>query len=188
MRTCLWLRLSGRWHLARTRRTETRKYIKKTKQQLSKSLFTAVWATGTENKHQTQKTLLWIQYWEEWVSWLTGIKGTLSVLRQRVEPTWRCHGNRIPVMTGGQPGESTSRGQKSQHTVAPPPSASPSTSYTEKKNHHHGWTAPILMSSISKLAITLAVRMTIQQSAHCSFFTIQLSVVCACVNHTYVLL
>lgn len=25
------------------------------KQQLSKSLFTAAWATGTENKHQTQK-------------------------------------------------------------------------------------------------------------------------------------
>lgn len=94
--TCLWL--SGRWHLAQTRQTETQKK----EQQLSKSIFTAAWATGTENKHQTQKTLLWIHYWKEWLSWLRGIKGTEAAL---------CWANVVlprqphpPVMTGDQPG------------------------------------------------------------------------------------
>ena len=104
---------------------------------------------------------------------------------ERVEPTWCCHGNRIPQWWwGDQPGEWEQRTGKPTHTqITPPPSASPSASLKwrkkKKKKKHHGWTAPILMSSIFELAITSAVKMTIQQSA--VSFSIQLPMVCACV-------
>lgn len=62
----------------------------------SKSLFTAAQATGTQNKHQTVKN--------------TALNTLLGGVRQladrnkrnrgcteRAEPTWCCHGNRIPL-------------------------------------------------------------------------------------------
>lgn len=99
----------GAWR--RRDEPRTRKVFprKNKKHQLSRSVFTAAWATGTENKHQTvkkqkkqKKHCFWIHYWEEWVSWLTGIKRNRGCT-ERVEPTWCCHGNHIPLWRRGRP-------------------------------------------------------------------------------------
>lgn len=85
----------------------TKIYLKNNKktQQLSKSLFTEAWATGTENKHQTVKntasnTLLGR------VSQLADRNKRNRGCTERVEPTWCCHSNHIPLWWwGDQPRE-----------------------------------------------------------------------------------
>lgn len=107
---------------------------------------------------------------------------------ERVEPTWCCHGNHIPLWWWETNLERVRaedrRGQHTQshHLYLPLP-----LHLIKREKHHHGWTAPILMSSISKLAITLAVKMTIQQSAHCSF-SHNSATFDVCAKHRYVLL
>ena len=174
-RTRPWLRLT--WHLAQTNRKHQNVFFFFfLNSSFSKSLFTAAWAKGTENKHQTVKKK------KKKNTALNTLLGGVSQLAdrnkrnrgctERVEPTWCCHGNHIPRWWwGDQPGEWEQRTGKPTHT-------NHSTSVClslcifkmkkekkKKKTKHHGWTAPILMSSIFELAITLAVKMTIQQSA-----------------------
>lgn len=109
---------------------------------------------------------------------------------------WACWANvalprqpHPPVMTGGQPGESTSIGQKSQHTVAPPLSASPSTSYTEKKiiimvEQLQFLCHPSLNWPLLWLSEWPSSNLHIAVSSQSSY----LWCVCVCVKHTYVLL
>lgn len=58
--------------------------------------------TSNSIKKKTKKKhCFWIHYWEEWVSWLTGIKRNRGCT-ERVEPTWCCHGNHIPLWRRGE--------------------------------------------------------------------------------------
>lgn len=163
MRTGLWL--SGRWHLAQARQPKHKNREKKNKTAAFLKAYSQQHEPRGQRTNITQKNAALNTILGERVVWLTGIKPTEAALSQRGAATattsplsWR-EANLERVWAEDR------KVNTHAHTHTKPRSASPSTSF--KEQNHHGWTAPILMSSISKLAITLPVKMTIQQSAHC---------------------
>ena len=120
-RTCPRLRLT--WHLAETNRKHQNilffffflKTVASLKAYSQQHEPRGQRTNIKQQKKNKKTTLLWIHYWEEWVSWLTGIKGTeaaLSVWSQRGAAT----ATASPSDDGETNLENESRGQESQHT------------------------------------------------------------------------
>lgn len=108
-------------------------------------------------------TLVAIHYWREWFIQLTRtkqIEAAAGMLSQHGAAT---------ATTSSLWGWETNLERKREEGRKANTSFCLSLDLTEKKKRHHGWTAPTLMSSISGLAITLAVDLPIQPSAHYVF-------------------